>query len=315
MKNILNNPKNTQNCLKLKKVIQTNKKESEQEALKFNEEFPQDLLFFKESTKEYILMSDDQEVHIFYTSKDSNKARPTIVFIQGVGPGIFSWTDLWDQLYKEFNLVVIDSREKPTINLKKNIECKVTRIALDIAEVIHHLKIKEEDTVIIASSFGIYYVAHCVAEKWVEPRGCVLIGPAIESSYPKLKTRFAFMLPTVFLEKIGKKIAHRFLAGKVADGFQRKVYYERIDSIDVERWKRCSKMRFWNAAEDYKKIECPIMIYSPIDDKYHTKTGAEEVNKLLRNSNLETVPSYNYMHIKPGVIDFANKIKKKVLEF
>ena len=70
-------------------------------------------------------MSDNQEVHVFYSLKHSNSNNPTIVFIQGLGPEIYSWTELWDQLFIDHNLVIIDTREKPSINLKKNKLCTV----------------------------------------------------------------------------------------------------------------------------------------------------------------------------------------------
>ncbi len=301
-------------CAKMTKDNLNNNLEIVQENSKIKGEYPQDLLFYRKSTKEHVLMSDDQEVNIFYSMSHKNSKQPTIVFIQGVGLGIYSWTDFWDQLYKNYNLIVIDSREKPTINLKKNKKCTVSRISLDIAEVLHYLKIEGKNTVLIASSFGVYYVAHCVAQKWFNPRGCIFIGPAIESSYPKVKTRLAFMLPTMFLEKIGKRIAKRFLVGKVAEGFQRKVYYERISDIDVKRWKQCSKMRFWNAAEDYVRIDCPVFIFSIADDKYHRIEGARDVQNLLKNSVLEVIPNYNYMHIKPGVEEFGEKLRKTISE-
>ena len=299
-----------------KNLPKSNHKEKQMTA-NISEEFPQDLFFFKESTKEQILMSDNQKVHVFYSIKKTNLEieRPSIVFIQGLGPGIYSWSDFWDQLYKDYNLIVIDSREKPSIDLKSDKKCTVSRIALDIAEVLHHLKIQKEKSVIIASSFGIFYVAHCVANSWFKPRGCIFIGPFVESNYPKLKTRFAFMLPTFFLEKFGKLIARRFLSGKIAEGFQKKVYYERVSAIDVRRWKKCSKMRFWNATEDFKKIECPVMIYTTADDKYHKQEGAALVKKLIKNSKLEIIPNYNYMHIKPGVSKFMLKIQKVISDF
>ena len=281
----------------------------------FRKEFHQDLLFYRESKKEQILMSDEQEVHVFYSLKHSNSSSPTIVFIQGIGPGIYSWSDLWDELYKSHNLVIIDSREKPTIDLKKKKQCTVKRIASDIKEVLHYLKIEDQKIVFIASSFGVFYAAHTVAQRWIKPKGCIFIGPFIEANYPKIKTSFAFMLPTFFLEKIGKHIATRFLSGKIAEGFQRKVYYERVASIDVKRWKYCSKMRFWNATEDFTKIDCPIIIFITADDKYHKEEGAEKVKKLVKNSVLEIIPNYNYMHIKPGVVEFTKKIKIIISNF
>ncbi|MCE7740388.1 MAG: alpha/beta hydrolase [Candidatus Heimdallarchaeota archaeon] len=277
-----------------------------------NEEFPQEMVFIKESVKEQILMSDEQEVFCFYSTKHAGSNKPTIFFIQGLGPGVYSWSDLWDELYKDYDLVIIDSREKPSINLKKKKHCTVQRIALDIVETIHYLKLKEENVIFIGSSFGVYYVAHCVSQKWVMPKNCFFIGPFVRTSYPNLSTQLAFMLPTSLLEKVGKRIARRYLRTRVAAGFQKKVYYERVTNIDVGRWKRCSKMRRWNASEDYKRIKCPIFIFTTSDDKYHRIEKTREVCNLIENSTLIEIPDYNFMHIKPGVVEFAKMINKHI---
>ena len=276
------------------------------------EEFPQEMIFIKESTKEQILMSDEQEIQYLYSKNHLDSNNPTVFFIQGAGPGIYSWTDLWDELYKEFDLVIIDSREKPTINLGKKKQCSVHRIALDIVETMHHLKIKEENSIFIGSSFGVYYVAHCLGQNWLKPRECFFIGPFVRSSYPKISTKLAFMLPTFILERVGGKIAKRYLRNRVAPGFQKKVYYERMTNIDVGRWKRCSKMRKWIALEDYQKINCPVTIFTTPDDKYHRLEKTREVSNLIENSSLIEVPNYNFMHIQPGVEEFAEMIKKQI---
>jgi len=274
------------------------------------EGLPQDFLFFNKSTSENILMSDNQEVHVFYSLKHSNSNHPTIIFIQGLGPEIYSWTELWDQLFVDHNLVVIDTREKPTIDLKKNKLCTVPRIALDIVEVLHYLKIESKETAFIASSFGVYFVAHCVAQKWIDPIACFFIGPSVQPIYPKIKTKLGLILSTFLLEKVVKKIVLIYVKGKFEEGYQRNLYTERISALDVKRWKYCSKMRFWSALEDYKKIDCLVVIFTAGIDKYHSNESAIKVKNLLKNGTIEPVPNYNYMRIKPGIIEFADRIKK-----
>lgn len=280
-----------------------------------HEYLPQDFLFLNESTSENILMSDNQEVHVFYSLKHSNSNNPTIVFIQGLGPEIYSWTELWDQLFIDHNLVIIDTREKPSINLKKNKLCTVPRIALDIVEVLHYLKIESKKTAFIASSFGVYFVAHCVAQKWIDPIACFFIGPSVQPIYPKIKTKLGLILPTFLLEKVVKKIVLIYVKGKFEEGYQRNLYTERIAALDVKRWKYCSKMRFWDATEDYKKIACPAVIFTAGVDRYHSNESAIKVKNLVKNGVIEPIPYYDYMRIKPGVIEFADRIKKLITIF
>ncbi|NPD89025.1 MAG: alpha/beta hydrolase [Asgard group archaeon] len=270
--------------------------------------FQQNLIFVRESKKEYILMSDEQLIYCFYSIKQEHCDKPTIFFIQGLGPGIYSWSDFWDELCKEYNLVVIDSREKPTVNLEKNKACSVRRISLDIVEVINYLQIKEENVILFGTSLGTFYVAHCVGQGWIHPRGCFIVGPSIDLTYPEIAFKLAFILPDFLFEKVGIFLARKYIKNKVLEDYQRKVYLERIMKINVKRWKKCSKIRKWNPSDDYKNINCPVFIFSTDADKYHTMEEAEKVNNHIKNCHLVNVPDYKYMRSKPRVREFIRMI-------
>ncbi|MHA2308830.1 MAG: hypothetical protein ACXABJ_06115, partial [Candidatus Heimdallarchaeaceae archaeon] len=64
----------------------------------FEDEYPQEMFFLKKATKEYILMSDEQEVFCYHSIDSENSDKFTILFVQGFGAGVYSWTDLWDEL-------------------------------------------------------------------------------------------------------------------------------------------------------------------------------------------------------------------------
>lgn len=276
------------------------------------EEYPQDMIFFKESIKENVLMSDGQEIPCYYSKKQGNFEKTTFLFIQGVGPGVYSWTDFWDELFKKYDLVVIDSREKPTVNLKKKSECSVNRMSLDILEIMHHLKITEDNVVFFGSSIGIHYIAHCIGQGWIKPKGCFFVGPSVAPNYPKISSKIAFSLPVFLLEKIGKQIARRYLRNKIENVFQKKVYNDRINKIDVRRWKQCSRVRYWNSTDNLKKIECPVFIFSATEDRYHNTQAAILVGKLVQNNRIIDIPDYNFIHTKPGVVEYTNMIEKLI---
>lgn len=270
--------------------------------------FQQELIFVRESKQEYILMSDEQLIYCFYSIKQEYLNNPTIFFIQGLGPGIYTWSDFWDELYKEYNLVVIDSREKPTIDLEKNKECSVQRISLDIVEVINYLQIKEENVILSGTSLGSFYLAHCVGQGWINPKGCFIVGPSINLTYPEIAFKLAFILPSFLFEKVGKFLARRYIKSKELEDYQRKAYLERIMKIDVKRWKRCSRIRKWNPSDDYKNIKCPVIIFSTDADKYHSVEEAKKVKKYIKNCHLVDVPDYKYMRSKPRVKEFIRMI-------
>ncbi|MHA1224239.1 MAG: hypothetical protein ACTSP3_13515 [Candidatus Heimdallarchaeaceae archaeon] len=272
-------------------------------------EYKQERLFIKESNKEYILMSDGQEVFCYSSWKNPNKESIVIFFVQGFASGVFPWSDLWDVLYKEFNLVILDPRDKETIKLKKKSECSSRRMALDIAETLHYLKIDETKVVFIGSSIGCWYIAKCINEQNINPLACFFIGPATKPKTPRVLTKIIINLPAFLVDKIGKFVARRYLRNKLSDGFQRQIYYNRINNVDAKRWKQCKSLQNWDTIEDFKKINCPVFIIKTLRDKYHEYEELEKVHQLIKDSHIIDTLTYESLHIKPKVNEFVEAIK------
>ena len=278
--------------------------------LTFEDEYPQEMIFLKNASREYILMSDEQEVLCYYSIAENNSDSFTIFFVQGFGAGVYSWTDLWDELHEEFNLIVLDPRDKETVELGKKKECTVKRIALDIAETIHYLDINSENLVFFGSSIGCAYIANNLGRKLSNPKCCFFAAPSIKPRNPKFLLKLAMILPSKIVDKLGKFIGRRYLRDKVAGGFQRKVFYSRIENIDVRRWKHCIRLHNYNSSKDFECIENHVHIITTQGDKYHEVESADEVHKLIKNSEIMTVPSYEYYHTNPGVKEFTKQISR-----
>ncbi len=281
-------------------------------SLNFEEEYPQKMLFLKEARKEYILMSDGQEVLCYHSARENSFDEITIFFVQGFGAGVYSWTDLWDELYKEFNLVVLDPRDKESAKLGKKNKCTVQRIALDISETMHYLRINSNKLVFFGSSLGAAYIANSIKRQLTNPKCCFFAAPSIKPRNPKFLLKLGLILPYNIVDKLGKAIGRRYLRDKVAEGFQRKVFYSRIENIDVRRWKKCIKLHNYNSTEDFRSINCPIFLITTEGDKYHHVESVEEVHELIRNSKILNVPSYEYYHTNPGVKEFTKQISRKI---
>ncbi len=283
-------------------------------SLTFEDEYPQELLFLENATKEYILMSDEQEVFCYHSIDKQNSNKFTILFVQGFGSGVYSWTDLWDELNKEFNLIVLDPRDKETVKLNKKKKCTVQRIALDIAEAAHYLKIDKEKLILFGSSIGASYIANSLRRRLIDPKCCFFAGPSVKPRNPKFLLKLAIILPSSVVDVVGKFAGRRYLRNKVAEGFQRKVFYSRLEKIDVRRWKQCIIIHNYIADKDFKAIECPVYIITTKGDKYHHLKSVEEVHELIENSTIVDVPSYEYYHTKPGVKEFTERISKIIYE-
>ena len=215
---------------------------------------------------------------------------------------------MWDELAKEFNLIVLDPRDKETVKLSKKSKCTVQRIALDIAETIHHFRINKNRLIFFGSSIGASYIANCLRRNPIKPKCCFFAGPSIKPRNPKFLLKLTLILPSSIVDRLGKFVGRRYLRDKVAEGFQRKVFYNRVEKIDVRRWKKCFKIHNYNAAEDFKSIKCPTFIIRTKGDKYHHLKSLDEVHEIIENSQIVDVQSYDYFHTKPGVKDFVKEL-------
>lgn len=280
----------------------------------YAEKETQDTIFLKESRKIYIQMSDGQEIFCQYSLGDKTKSDIVFFFVQGFASGYFTWSDFWDALHQEFNLVIVDPREKNSNKLMKSSECSVHRMALDFAEAIKFLKLDEKKLVLFGSSIGASYVAHLVGQNMITPKGCFLTGPAIKPRAPNKLIKFLFLFPAFALNFLGKLVARIYLRNKVADGFQKQVFYDRINNTDFRRWKHCRDLHDWDATEDFKKMKIPVFIVRTPNDKYHVSDEIQIIHELILNSKFIDVQTYDYCHTKPSVNEFTQTIKKTILE-
>jgi len=274
----------------------------------------QSTIFLNESSKVYIPMSDGQDIFCQYSLGDKTKSDIVFFFVQGFASGYFTWSDFWDALHQEFNLVIVDPRDKKSNKLTKGSECSTHRIALDFAEAIKFLKLDEKKLVLFGSSIGASYVAHLVGQNMITPKGCFLTGPARKPRAPSKLLNFFFFFPAFVMNTLGKLVARIYLRKKVADGFQKQVFYDRINNVDVRRWKKCRDIHIWDATEDFKKMKIPVFIIRTPYDKYHESDEIQVVHELIPNSKIIDVPAYDYCHTKPGVFEFTQTIKKTILE-
>jgi len=277
-------------------------------------EYYQETIFLNESEKEYIMMSDGQEIYCMHTMNDKSKSDMVFIFMQGFANLYFTWNDFWDAIHEKFRLVVIDPRDKTSNKLKKTSECTVKRIVLDIVETVKHLNIDESKLVFYGSSIGASYISHAVAQELIKPKICFFTGPAREPRAPKKLLKFFFLFPRFIMNSVGKLVARLYLRNKVSEGFQQYVFYNRIRGVDPSRWKQCRKMYDWNATEDFKKLKVPVYIVRTPEDKYHISYEAEIVQDLIEGSVIIDVPSYDYCHTKPGVNDLVQTLDKIILE-
>lgn len=278
------------------------------------ENYVQDELFWKESKKEHIKMRDGAELLCFYTKKGNDSSKPSVLFIPGYGTGVFSWSDLWDELYKDHDFYVFDSREKDTSKVKWKHKGDMNTLAYDIKEVIEHFNFDQNKLFIISASYGCSMQGRALAEGWINPAGTLFIGPSIKFILPRKILWLAYILPSFLMRFPGRQIVKAWIKIMVPLGFQRKAYLDLVGRASGMKWKKTLSTSRWDASEDYSKIKCPTWVTKDPNDKLHLVEFTETVKRLLSHATIVEVPDYLFMHHYPDVEKFGKMIKGYINE-
>ena len=97
-------------------------------------------LFYQKSSKDYVPMTDGAELLVLNSQTDTPSESINLVFIPGFSTGPFSWNDLWDCLYKDYNLFVVEKRELLSSKIKWKHKANMNRLAEDIENIVDYFK-------------------------------------------------------------------------------------------------------------------------------------------------------------------------------
>jgi len=139
----------------------------------------QKAVFQTNSIKEYVKMSDDAELLVFRNRKLDKKFN--IIFLSGYAAVIEAWNDLLDSLMDDFNLYVLETREKPSSKVKFKHKGDINRLAMDINDFICSYNINVKKTIIIASSSASMFSARAIAKRLINPAGIIFLSPILKA--------------------------------------------------------------------------------------------------------------------------------------
>lgn len=277
-------------------------------------EYTQAEKFYKASTKTYVPMSDGAEILVYYTTTGKHESGFNIFFVPGFGTGPFSWNDLWDALHEQFNLYVLETREKGSSHVKWGHKANMDRLGLDVKEAVETLNLDVPKTVFVGPCFGATVIAHAIVKYDLHPAGFVLIDPPRRYKLPKALMPLAYIFPAFFMSIIGKPLLKLWLKMTVPPGIQRTTYLEMANNASGMRWKKFLAIANWDALEDYKQLSCPTMVVDAASDKMHESELTQFVAKNISGTKYIQVPNYDFMHHLPGAKDFAKIIQEFVEE-
>ncbi|MHA1398689.1 MAG: hypothetical protein ACTSSF_13440 [Candidatus Heimdallarchaeaceae archaeon] len=273
-------------------------------------EYTQKALFYNEATRLYIPTTDGAELLVYYTKKSKDSNRLSIFFIPGYASVPMSWNDLWDSLYEDFDLYVLETREKNSSKVKWKHKGDLNRSAQDIKDALDGCKLDPKKTFIICASSSTLYMARALAEKLIDPAGVLMIGPVRTPKLPRKLIVLAYFIPSFVLDGLLTVIGKLWISTVVPKGIQRERYKQYITTSSGMRWKKTMCLTWWDGTEDFKKISCPCWLVGASKEALHSDSETKLIQSFIKGSKYVHVPDFIYMHHLPGAKDFARTIKE-----
>ncbi len=273
--------------------------------------------FEEKAKEEYIKVSDGSEVKILITKapKDSFNGY-TFLIIPGWGTIVPGWEEVLMEAIKDFNILYIESREKISFHPGKGkIKNDVNRLALDVKEIIEHLKIDQSKIVTVTSSFSTLTIADLLGTKKIIPALSVLIGPVYQFNMPPT-TRYIFHFFPTFFFYLTKPIWRWWVKKyKSEDAVQYAKYMRVLEEADPKKWRAVTKRVCFTKVWDlYKQIEDNYVVVVGMEkDKMHAAELAKKIANTISDAkylNMETNRATHSAELVKLIRDLMKKIPK-----
>ena len=270
-------------------------------------------LFYQDSKKTYVPMSDGAELLILHSELESTEDPINLIFVPGFSTGPFSWNDLWDCFYKEYNLFVVEKRELKSSKIKWKHKANMDRLAEDLENIVEHFKLDPQKTVLMGTCLGSSIIGRMIARgNLTNFLGLILMNPPRRFFLPNALLPIGYITPSFFMGIIGKPLITTWLKLSMPPSQQRDIYLETIRNAQGMRWKKYLAITKWDSFEDYAQIKCPTLVLGASEDKVHEDEVAREAASLIENSEFLASPSYYWMHFHPGAGEFTAEVNKYI---
>ncbi len=244
--------------------------------------------------EQYFKTSDGAKIKILTTKAPKKEAIGyTLMLIPGWGSVVPGWEQVIMEAVKDFDILYIESREKGSFHPSKNKTVNDNnRLALDVKEIVEHLKIDQDRLVTLTSSFSTLTIANLLGTKKIKPILNILIGPVYQLNMPPT-TRYLMHIVPNFVINWTKPIWRWWLVKyKSEDPVQSAKYFRVLEESDFKKWRAVAKRVCFTKVWDlYKQIEdTRVVIIGMETDKMHTVELAKSI--------LAVIPKAEYIDMK-----------------
>ncbi|MHA1419567.1 MAG: hypothetical protein ACTSVO_13310 [Candidatus Heimdallarchaeaceae archaeon] len=261
---------------------------------------------------ELVPLSDGSQIRTLTTKSPKETSNNfTLVLVAGWVSIVLGWDDLLIEAKEFFNILYIESREKATSIVPKKGNFELDRYALDIKEALEYHQIKEEETIILSTSFGAIIVALMLKKLEIDPYLSILVGPIERIPLPlALKLSFIILPSWMFnlLKPAGNWWVRKF---KSEDEYQAARYIRAISDSEPRKWKATTKhvvfAKFWDI---YDGLENNILVIDESEDPMHDTEKTKKIAALMPNSKLIDIKTNKAAHSTPMIEIMKKEIRE-----
>lgn len=211
--------------------------------------------------------------------------RKTVVFLGGWGAPISVSDAIVREAVKNFDVLIIESREKGSSRLNYATTADLNRLGKDLEEIVSFYAIPDSRLIIYAFSWGGLIAAHAISNGMVSPGFAIFVSPISRLSIPRLGGPLLACVPTTWLP-ILKPLARawlRFVKCRDHEHATRSVGV--LNQADLAKWRHVARPFLGkDFLSSYNAIDSKCVIAFPRGDGFHEPEEFERIAQELTNA-------------------------------
>lgn len=263
---------------------------------------------------EMVPANDGISVRVIQFTPPKKNNNPAVLFVAGWVSLIDGWKHVLREMTRDFVVYYVETREKITSTATGKHEFGVENISGDLAPVILHYNLPEQNYVLFGSSLGataILDVCHLLPRA---PRCLLLIGPNAVFRTPRWGLILVKMVPPAFvlaMMPIVKWYLRTFRLNIEEDYAQYEKYCNALDSADPWKLKKglltLSKYQIWPLLS---KIKIPTLIVGASKDTLHDPDNLHKMVELMPRASYLDLETNFKTHQAEVVVAFRNYLEE-----
>ena len=257
------------------------------------------------NSEDWLPVSPGVFLRVITFSPPQKSGNPDVVFVAGWVSKPVAWREVLGEITRDFRVFYVETREKISSRIQRNVNFGVEDIGWDIIQLIPRLGIESSHYILIGSSLGATAILDCVSELQPKPEALILIAPNAEFRVPRWGVWLIRLFPPrlyLIFKPFLKWYLRNFRLDVTTDYAQYKKYADALDAADPWKLKKAAlalaKYTVWEKLGD---IACPVLIVGASKDKLHEPENLKKMTSLLPNAKYIDLKTNRGTHSKEVV--------------